>query len=101
MTVSGEADTISRGGAEEMNGFDAWRRLVRYIEHGRPIRLEHISREMNAAHQQPIRGMTKVVVGIAEFENTYHKYIDAGGTPIDDYDLKQNLTNRLPTELQQ
>ena len=55
---------------------------------------------MKAAHRTPIRDLTKVVIGIAEFENTYHKYIDAGGKPIDDYDLTQNLTNILPTELQ-
>ena len=83
-----------------MNGFDAWRRLVRYIEHGRPTRPENISRGMEAAHQKPIRDMTKVVIGIADFEHTYHKYIGAGGKPIDDYDLEQNLTNIISTELQ-
>ena len=41
IAVSGEANIIFRG-AEEMNGFDAWRRIVRYIEHGRPIRLQNL-----------------------------------------------------------
>ena len=94
LSVSGEATTMVRGGgAGEMNGLEAWRNLVRYIEHGRPIRLETISREMEIAHQRPINDLTKVVIGIAEYELKYHEYLEVGGKPLDDYDLKQNLTN--------
>ena len=95
-----EAATIFRG-AEEMNGFEAWRRLVRYVEHGRPIRLQNITNEMKSSHSRPIKDMARVVIGIAEYENKYHDYLDAGGKPYDDYDLKNNLTNILPASLQE
>ena len=98
IAVSGEANIIFRG-AEEMNGFDAWRRIVRYIEHGRPIRLQNLTNDMKAAHQRPINDMGKVVIGIAEFDLKYHEYLEAGGRTIDDFELKQSLTNILPSDL--
>ena len=39
--VSAEADTIFRG-AEDLQGIDAWRRIIRYIDHGKSIKLEQI-----------------------------------------------------------
>ena len=43
-----------------MDGSEAWIKLVRYIGHGRPTRLENISRGMQIAHQRLIDGLTNV-----------------------------------------
>jgi hypothetical protein len=54
---------------------------------------------MKAVHQRPIKDMSKVVIGIAEFDLKYHDYLEAGGRTIDDFELKQSLTNILPSDL--
>ena len=43
--VSGEAQTFFKK-ADTMNGFDAWRRLIRFIDHGRGIRLETLRNDV-------------------------------------------------------
>ena len=41
--VSGSADTMFKR-ATRLNGIDAWRRLVRHIDHGRELRLNDLRR---------------------------------------------------------
>jgi len=55
---------------------------------------------MEAAHMKPMRDLTKVTIGIAEYENLYHEYLEVGGEPIKDSELKRNLKNILPLDLQ-
>ena len=43
--VSAEAETMFKR-AETLNGLDAWRRLIRHIDHGRSIRLESLRTEI-------------------------------------------------------
>ena len=62
--VSAEADTIFRG-AEDLQGIDAWRRIIRYIDHGKSIKLEQMRREMKTQHLKPIKSMQNVAIGIA------------------------------------
>ena len=71
--VSGDAETIFKG-ASTLNGIDAWRRIVRFIDHGRGIRLEQLRTEVRALHGRPIRSLEVLDVGIAEFENKINEY---------------------------
>ncbi len=81
--VSGTAETIFKR-ADTLNGIDAWRRLVRYVDHGKEIRLETLRREVKMLHMKPISSLDKVEEGVAEWENTMNEYILAGGTPYQD-----------------
>jgi len=82
-----------------LNGFDAWRLITRYIEHGKAIRLETLRREVKMLHPKPIPTLEKVEEGVAEFENTIDEYIKAGGTPFNDTELKSDLLAVLPAEI--
>ena len=66
--VSGEAETIFKG-SPQLNGIDAWRRPVRFVDHGRSIRLETLRSEVRRIPLKPIKNLESVDVGIAEFEN--------------------------------
>ena len=45
--LTGEAETVFKR-AEDLNGVDSWRRIVRYIDHGRGIRLEALRSEVRS-----------------------------------------------------
>jgi hypothetical protein len=77
--VSAEADTILKG-ADDINGFDACRRLIRYITHGANIKFEMVQTEMKHSYAKPITSAEAVAIGIAEFELRYTEYGEAGGT---------------------
>ena len=66
--LTGSAETIFKL-AETLNGLDAWRRVTRYIDHGRSIRLEALRREVKTLHLRPLTGLEHVEEGIAEFES--------------------------------
>ena len=85
--------------AETLNGIDAWRRVVRYIDHGRSIRLETLRDEVRALHLKPIRNVEGVAVGIAEFENKLREYEAAGGKPIGEDEKKNDLLKILPAAI--
>ena len=65
--LSGEAKTICRqGGAAMVNkGVDAWRRIVRYIDHRRGIRLELKRNKWRTLRSRPIKSLEGVTIGIA------------------------------------
>ena len=98
--VSAEADTIFKG-ADDLNGFDAWRRLIRYITHGASIKLEMMRTEMKHSYAKPIKNVETVAIGIAEFELRYKEYGEAGGTLPTDQGQKADLPNILPAELRE
>ena len=98
--VSGTAETIFKR-ADTLNGIDAWRRLVRYVDHGKEIRFETLRREVKMLHMKPISSLDKVEEGVAEWENTMNEYILAGGTPYQDSELKADLLAVLPAELRE
>ena len=78
LCVSGEAQTIFKQ-AEVLNGLEAWRRLTRYIDHGREIRLETLRNEVRMIRGRfVIKGLEEVVVGIAKFENKISEFVAAG-----------------------
>ena len=61
--VSGSAQTMFQRADEsigEMNGIDAWRRLIRHIDHGRDLRLDDLRHEMALMHLKPIMPLSDV-----------------------------------------
>ena len=62
--VSAEADTVYKG-ADDRNGFDAWRRLTRYITHGASTKLKMMRTEMKHSYATPIKNIESVAIGIA------------------------------------
>ena len=98
--VSGTAETMFKGAAK-LNGLDAWRRLVRYIDHGRAMRLETLRREVKMIHLKPIASLEKVEEGVAEFENVLNEYVQVGGTPVSNDEKKSDLLAVLPAELRE
>ncbi len=64
--VSGSAQTMFQRADEsigEMNGIDAWRRLIRHIDHGRDLRLDDLKHEMKLAHMRPIKTLPEIEAG--------------------------------------
>ena len=98
--ISGEAETIFKR-AESLNGLDAWRRLVRHIDHGRAIRLEALRTEVRSIHLKPIKSLEQVALGIAEFENKITEYEEAGGRPVEGDEMKTDLLAILPEALRE
>ena len=96
--LTGSAEALFER-AETLNGLDAWRRVVRHIDHGREIHLETLRREMKTMHNRAIRDIHGVEEGIANFENTLYRYIKAGGTPMRDNEKKSDLLQILPDSI--
>ena len=68
--VSGSAETIFKRAdtsVGEMNGMDAWRRLVRHIDHRRDLRLQDLRHEMKLMHLKPTRTLQDIEQGVADF----------------------------------
>ena len=82
-----------------LNGIDAWRRIVRQVDHGRAIRLETLRREVEELHMRPIKSLEAVEEGVNEFENTMAEYVKAGGPESPDSELKSDLLRILPKEI--
>ena len=98
--LTGSAETIFKG-ADTLRGFDAWRRIARYIDHGRSVRLEELRRSVRTMHLRPIRALDHIEEGIAEFENLLRDYEEAGGSPFAPEEKKADLLAILPTELRE
>ena len=87
--------------AEMLNGVDAWRRIVRHVDHGKAIYLETLRREKNEIHQRPIKSLEAVEEGVANFENVMQEYTKAGGPVAPDSELKSDLLRILPREIRE
>ena len=98
--LRGTAETMFRR-AECLNGIDAWRRLVRQVDHGRGIRLEMLRREVQELHTRPIKSLEAIEEGVAVFENTMTEYARAGGRESTDAELKSDLLRILPREIRE
>ncbi len=96
--LSGEAETMFKR-AEMLNGIDAWRRLVRFIDHGRSIRREALRTEVRQLPMRPIKSLEQVTVGIAEFENKIREYVEVGGRQPSSDEMKTDLLAILPEPL--
>ena len=98
--LSGEAETLFKQ-AKRLNGVDAWRRVVRFIDHGRSIRLETLRREARMIHTKTIRNLEGVTIGMAEFENKIKEFVEAGGDKPSKEHMKSDLPAILPQELRE
>ena len=82
-----------------INGIDAWRRLVRQVNHGRGIRLEMLRREVQELHARPIQSLEAIEEGVAVFDNTMTEYARAGGRESTDAEMKSDLLRIIPWEI--
>ena len=98
--LSGEAETMFKQ-AKTLQGIDAWRRLIRSIDHGRHIRLETLRNEVRLLHTRHIRNLEGVAIGLAEFDNKIKEFEDLGGQKHHDHDKKSDLLAILPQELRE
>jgi hypothetical protein len=101
--VSGSAQTMFQRAEEsigEMNGIDAWRRLIRHIDHGRDLRLDDLKQEMKLATMKPIKTLQEIESGVAAFENSIYEFVQAGGTQPPSRDMKNDLLRILPERMQ-
>ncbi len=98
--ISGTAETIFKG-AKTLNGIDAWRRLARFIDHGKAIRLETLRQEVKMLHTKSIASLDKVEEGVAAWENVHQEYALAGGTLPEDPEMKADLLAVLPSEIRE
>ena len=98
---SGEAETMFRqGGMATVNkGVDAWRLIVRYIDHGRGIKLELMRNKWRTTRSRPIKSLEAVTIGTAELENTILDYVNAGGVQPGQDELKSDLNAILQPNL--
>ena len=97
--LSSEAETIFKT-ADKLQGIDAWRRVIRFIDHGRDIKLEGMRNEMKMIHTRTIKNLENVPIGIAEFELQIKDYVEAGGTQPTEEEMKSDLVRILPEHLQ-
>ena len=101
--VSGSAETMFKRADRcvgEMNGIDAWRRLVRHIDHGRDIRLDDLRHEMKLMHLRTMKNLEDVEQGVAAFENSIYDFVQAGGPAPSDKEMKDDLLRLLPEKIQ-
>ena len=87
--------------AECVNGMNAWRRLVRQVDHGRGIRLEMLRREVQELHTRLIKSLEAIEEGVAVFENAMAEYACAGGRESTDAELKSDLLRILLREIRE
>ena len=74
---------------------------MRFIDHGRSIRLETLRNEVRMIHTKSIRNLEGVTIGMAEFENKITEYVQAGGNRPSKEDMKSDLLAILPQELRE
>ena len=97
--ISGEAQTIFKKTGTLM-GVEAWRRISRFIDHGREVRLETLRNEVRMIRGRfVIKSLEEVIIGIAKLENKIDEYVEAGGTRPGDQEMKSDLNAALPPKL--
>ena len=65
------------GVTPELNGLDAWRRLVLQVEEGKPRLLEDLRERMR--RPELIRDLEQITIGMDRFEKVINDYVEAGG----------------------
>ena len=83
--------------ASELNGMEAWRLLCRHIDHGRPLRLDVLRRQLRAP--STIKSLADVPTALTRFQNLVREFEDAGGDRPPDSSLKSDLFEMLPGQL--
>jgi hypothetical protein len=80
--------------AEELDGFDAWRRVVQHIWQGANVRQGLLRKAVK--NPPAIKSLEDVSTGITRFEQIMKAYKDAGGVPPTGQELKNDFMDTLP-----
>ncbi len=91
--LSGKAQLVFEG-TEDLNGFDAWRRLMQHIHQGENV---HKGQLRNLVKNPPaIRSLEEVPLGIDRFEKIMRDYEAADGIVPQPQEMKEDLLKTLP-----
>jgi len=96
--LSGAAMTIFES-VDVLNGLDAWRQLHNHIQKGSATR--RLTLREPAIHPRAARNEEEVNMAITKWEIDYKKYLDAGGSELNDEDLRMTLLQLLPQQLRE
>ena len=88
--LSGPAKTIFEG-SDDLNGLDAWRRVIVFISSGKGIQLEDMRRELKFIQLRAIPSLEQVEERIAEFINVHRRYEKIVGSITNDAGNKADL----------
>ena len=86
-------------GADVLNGFDAWRRIVRHVHQGANVRLGTLRKAVK--NPPKIARLEDIDSGITRFENIMRDYRTAGGSPPEGVELKNDFLETLPGEIRE
>ena len=96
--LMGKAHEIWEG-ADPLNGFDAWRRVVQHIHQGANVRLGNLRRLVK--NPPKINKLEDISAGITRFEAIMKDYELASGAPPKGIELKNDFLKTLPNEVRE
>ena len=96
--VSGTAMTIFES-IEVLSGLDAWRQLHNHIQKGSATR--RLTLREPAIHPRAARSEEEISMAITKWETDYKRYLEAGGSELNDEDLRMTLLQLLPQQLRE
>ena len=83
--------------ADDLNGLDGWRRVVRTIDVNLPQRLEELRIEVRCLTSKHMKELEHIPAGIAHFQSTLKEFKDAGGLGYtSSQEMKSDLLSILP-----
>ena len=82
-----------------LEGIQAWRRILRFIDHSSDGICKQLRREVRMARSHHIRSLVHVTMRIAKYENKIRDYVDAGCRQPPEDEPKSDLNAILPNEL--
>ena len=96
--LTGRAHEIWEG-ADPLNGFDAWRRIVHHIHKGAQVRLGTLRRLVK--NPPMIKRLEDISEGVVHFEAIMKNYRLAGGSPPEGVELKNDFLETLPSNIRE
>ncbi len=86
-------------GADILNGFDAWRRVIQHVHQGANVRLGTLRKAVK--NPPKIGSLQDIDSGITRFESIMRDYRMAGGSPPEGIELKNDFLETLPSEIRE
>ncbi len=91
--LTGKAQLFFEG-TDDLNGFDAWRRIMQHIHQGENV---HKGQLRNLVKNPPsIRSLEEIPLGVIRFEKIMTDYKAAGGDVPGTQEMKEDLLKTLP-----
>ncbi len=81
-------------GASDLNGFDAWRRIMQHVHQGETVHKGQL--RMLVKNPPLIKSLEEVPLGIVRFEKIMADYEAAGGDLPGPREMKEDLLKTLP-----